>query len=72
MTYIIKEVPKPMSSSSSSSSAPKNAFALVVNNVLADYKKNSTKKLLMVDAFIVYSLVTAMIQVRPKWIIFLD
>lgn len=40
------------------------AFREIFQNVVTEYKKNSTKKLLMVDIFIVYTLLTAILQVR--------
>ena len=46
-----------------SSNGITDVFGQVYKNLIAEYKKNQNKKLLMVDAFIVYSFVSAIIQV---------
>jgi hypothetical protein len=46
-----------------SSNGITEVFGQVYKNLIAEYKKNQNKKLLMVDAFIVYSFVSAIIQV---------
>lgn len=50
--------------SSSSNSSTLSVFSQVYRNLVVDYQKNQNKKLLMVDAFILYSISTAIIQVR--------
>mmetsp|Transcript_29159 Transcript_29159/g.31790 ORF Transcript_29159/g.31790 Transcript_29159/m.31790 type:complete len:125 (-) Transcript_29159:158-532(-) len=48
--------------SSSSNSSTLSVFSQVYRNLVVDYQKNQNKKLLMVDAFILYSISTAIIQ----------
>eukprot|EP01042_Synura_sphagnicola_P028132 gene28132-36302_t len=41
---------------------PKSEIAQVFSKVVSDYQKNKSKKLLMVDSLIVFSLLSAVIQ----------
>jgi hypothetical protein len=50
---------------SSNKDSPLQIFSKVYQNLVSDYKKNQNKKLLMLDAFIVYALVSTIIQVLP-------
>jgi hypothetical protein len=39
-----------------------NLFFEVYNKAILEYKKSLTKKLLMIDAFLLFTIVTALIQ----------
>ena len=45
---------------------PKSEIAQVFSKVISDYQKNKSKKLLMVDSLIVFSLFSAVIQVSDE------
>lgn len=49
---------------SGSGSSSFGGLGQVFSTVFSEYNKNKSKKLMMVDALIVYSIVTASIQVR--------
>ncbi len=51
------------SKTSNNSSSNNNVFSEIINKFVSEYKSKSTKKLLMIDGLMVYSVLTAIVQV---------